>query len=166
MTPFLGRFADKRLPGADEEKAAERVRDLDGLAPLPGADLFELREVPGTDPKDNVFGRSMFGAGPVEEGRELAEGARTDEVKGGHFFAELLIAAGDDLRVLKSQFSNDFREKSDLFDIRFDEKNAKIRTQNFEGKAGKTTARAYVGEPTRINGDRRPGVHAFTKMTI
>lgn len=88
------------------------MRNLDWLAPFPSEDLPEVWEVTRADPKDNSFRCNLFRVGPFQKGREFAEGARANIVKGGDFLAELLVAADKDLGVRKFKLTNDFRQES------------------------------------------------------
>lgn len=155
------------LAGADEEIAAERVRDSDGFAPVPAQmGLLDLLDVATTDPKDNLFSGNDLRGGPSEEGCEVAKGAGTNEVQRGDLFAKFFVATDEDFGVRKFNISQDFRKKRGFFHVGFDEENLKVGSNNFEGNTGEAGAGAYVGEPTIFHRDGHGGEHAFAEMTI
>ena len=57
--------SDQRVGGLDlsctyQKEPPQGVGHWDGLAPLPSVDSLNFREVPGADPKDNLFRSNLF----------------------------------------------------------------------------------------------------------
>jgi hypothetical protein len=142
------------------------MRYLDGIMPLPGANLLNLGEVASPNPQNNLFRCYLFRPGPLEKSGEFTERARADVIERSDLLPKLFVAPRQHLCVLKSQFSNDFREKCDFLDVGFDQKNLQIRPDYLQRKAWKSAARTSVGEPTVFQGDGLGRVHTLAKMTI
>src|SRR5437016_11262852 len=132
--------------------------------PLPRIDALDFREIPGSNPQNNPFRRNLFRSSPLEKARKFAQSTRTDVLQRRYLLAKLFITSSKNLCALKSQFTNDFRKKCDLLDVRFDQKNLQTRPDDFQRQAWKTASRTHVGEPTLFKGNGLGGVHAFTKI--
>src|SRR5438552_3093059 len=98
--------------------------NLDRFMPIPCIDPLDLRQVTHSNPQNNVLRCNLFRTCPIKESRELAERSRTDIIEGSHLFPEFFISPRKHLCILKSQFTNDFRKKSDLLDVRLDQVNS------------------------------------------
>src|ERR1700682_3008378 len=142
------------------------MRYLDGIMPLPTANLLNLREVARPNPQNNLFRCYLFRPGPLEKGGEFTERTRAHVIKRSDLLPKLFVAPREHLRVLKSQFTNDFREKCNFLDVGFDQKNLQIWPDNLQGQARESTARPSVGEPTVFQWDGLGRVHTLAKMTI
>jgi hypothetical protein len=151
---------------AYKKEPPQGVRHLNGFAPVPGADLLNLGEVPGAYPEDNLFRCYLLRVRPVEKGGKFAERPRTHEIERGDLLPKLLIAPHQHLRVRKSQFTNDFREKCGFLEVGFDQENPQAGADNFQGETRKSASGPNVGEPTGFKSQRPCRVHAFAKMTI
>src|SRR4029077_4970681 len=116
----------------------------------PSANLFDVAEVASPDPEDNLFRCYLLRTCPLEECWEFAERAGAHVVQGSYFLAKLFVASGQHLRARKSQFTNDFREKCHLLDVRFDEEDLQVGPQNLQGQTWESGTRTNVGEPTFV----------------
>jgi len=152
--------------GPHQKEAPQGMRNRNRLAPIPSGDLLDFGQVASAGPKNNLFCCYLLRPRPFEEGGEFAERARAHIVKGGDLLPKLFVAPRQHLCVLKSQFSNDFREKCDFLDAGFNQKNLQIWPDNLQGEPWKAASRPYVGEPTVFHryGHRR--IHTLAKMTI
>src|SRR5260370_40097476 len=142
------------------------MRNLNRFAPLPTAVLLDFWKVASANTENNLFNCYLFRPRPLEKGRKFAECPRAHEIEGSDLLPKLFIAPYEHLRVRKSQFTNDFREKCGLLEVGFDQKNAQAGADDFQRQAGKSAARANVGEPTILHRDSHSGVHALAEMTI
>src|SRR5207253_8117835 len=87
---------------------------------------------------DNLFCCYLFRPGPLKKARKFAQSTRTDVLQRRYLLAKLFITSSKNLCALKSQFTNDFRKKCDLLDVRFDQKNLQTRPDDFQRQAWKT----------------------------
>src|ERR1700674_1592942 len=139
---------------------------LDGFPPLPSADLPNLREVARPDPEDNLFRCYLFRTSPLEKRGKLAQSTRTDVIQRGDLFPKFFITPHKYLGVRKSKSANNFRYKSGLFDVGFDQKDPQSGSDDFERQTRESSPRTHVGEPTILHRCRCRSVHAFAEVTI
>src|SRR5882757_11577452 len=97
---------------------------------------------------------------------EFSDCPRTNDVERGHFFGKAFITAHDDANALKSKFANNFRQKSGLFEVRFDEIKVQFWPKNLHGKARKAGSGTHVGQPTLFRRNHDGTEHRLTKMAI
>src|SRR5437660_8544369 len=91
-----------------------------GLLPVPSIDFLDFGEIARPNPQNNLFRCYLFRPGPFEKSWEFAKRTRANIIERGYLLAKLFVPPRQNLRAIKSQFTNDFRKKSDLFDVRFD----------------------------------------------
>src|SRR5689334_953656 len=116
-----------------QEKSPQRMRNLDRFLPVPCIDLLNFWQVSRPNPQNNLFRCYVFRMCPSKKGRELTERSRADVVERSELFPQLFIAPSEHLRVPKSQFTNNFREKCDLLDVGFNQINSQPRPHDLEG---------------------------------
>ena len=134
--------------------------------PLPIADLVNFGEVASANPKNNLFRCYLFRPRPLEQAWKFTERARTNVVERGNLLPKLFIPTRQYLCAAKSQFTNDFRKKSDLPDVAFDQEDLQARSNDFQRQTRKSGSRSYVGQPTVFDRNGLGRVHTLTKMTI
>src|SRR2546421_834937 len=97
---------------------------------------------------------------------EFSDCSRTNDIERGHFFGKAFITTYNDANALKSKFTNNFRQKSGLFEVGFDEIKVQFWPKNLHGKARKAGSGTHVGQPTVFRGNDQRTEHRLTKMTI
>jgi len=97
---------------------------------------------------------------------EFSDCSRANDVERGNLFGKAFITAHNDANTLKSKFTNDFRQKSGLFKVGFDEIKVQFWPKNLHGEAWKAGSGTYVGQPTLFRGYHDGTEHGLTKMTI
>src|SRR6266849_1473840 len=108
------------------------MRNLDGFAPIPPGDLFNLRKVASANPQNNLFRSYLIRSGPTEKSREFAKSPRAYVIQRGDFLVQLFITPDEHLGVIKSKLTNNFREKRRFFQIGFHQEDAQIRPDDLE----------------------------------
>src|SRR5262249_13813315 len=151
---------------ADEKQATKGIGHRNRLLPLPGGDLTDLVEITRTDPQNDTLCGDFGFSGPLQKGLELTTRARTQKIEGGHFFAKLLVAADQHPGVGQTQLTDRLCQKRGFLYIRLNQKELQLWTEDFQGQARKSAARADVGQPTALNRDGRPGKHALAEVTV
>src|SRR6202022_4713344 len=142
------------------------MRNFYGFAPVPSPDLLNLLKVPAANPKYNLFGCYLLRSRPLKKDWVFAQCTRANVIQGCDLLPKLFIAARQHLCALKSQFTNDFREKCDFSDVGFDQENLQARPHNLEWQPWKSASRANVGEPPVFQRYGLGGVLTLAKMTI
>src|SRR5437016_6688147 len=137
-----------------------------GFLPVPSADFLDFVEIAGSNPQDNLFCCYLFRPGPLEKVGKFAQSTRTDVLQRRYLLAKLFITSSKNLCAVKSQFTNDFRQKCDLLNVRFDQKNLQTRPDNLQRQARKTAPRTHVGEPTLFQRKGVGSVHTLAKMPV
>src|SRR5712692_7701065 len=139
---------------------------LDGFAPVPCGDFLDLGEVASPNPEDNLFCCYLLRTRPLEERREFTQRTGANIIQGSDFLPKLFVAPRQHLCALKSQFTNDFREKCNFSDVGFNQEYLQVRAKDLEGKTRESAPRTHVGEPTMFQRYGIGRIHTLAKMTI
>ena len=95
--------------GAHKEESPQRMRHWNGFLPNPSVIPLDLREITCANPNNHLPRSRLLRAGPLEKSGEFAECSRTDIIQRSHFLVQFLIAPDENLGILKSKLTNDFR---------------------------------------------------------